>query len=109
MVERPILVEQTIFTPLVFLIYSHDLPFNCFPSTHVSLSLISGAYWIKQAPHSKVYITVFVVLVAASTLFVKQHYIVDVAGGAILGLLSISVGYCLSPMENQLYPFRGGG
>jgi membrane-associated phospholipid phosphatase len=65
-------------------LYSADPPYNCFPSIHVAHSFVSA--FTCYAVNRKVGITatVFASLVAISTLFTKQHYVVDVvAGGAL--------------------------
>jgi membrane-associated phospholipid phosphatase len=68
---------------LVQYVRAMDAPVNCLPSLHVSTAMIcalalrgrrwSGAAWIAVAAS------------AISTLTFKQHYVVDVACGAVLG------------------------
>lgn len=67
-------------------------PFNAFPSMHVSL----GAYsvcWVwavaptwPQAQPWPLTMTIWWVAVTASTLLTRQHTIIDVAGGTVLGV-----------------------
>ena len=65
-------------------LYSSDPPYNCFPSLHVAHSLVSAL------ASSRVHRTLgrmaiaFAMVVALSTLFTKQHYIVDVVAGILL-------------------------
>ena len=65
-------------------LYSADPPFNCFPSIHVAHSFVSALTchrvhrrlgWVAIACAS---------LVAVSTVYTKQHYVVDVVAGALL-------------------------
>jgi membrane-associated phospholipid phosphatase len=63
-----------------------DAPNNCFPSLHVSNSLLFlQLNWQRSNPlaHSLVALAVI-----ASTVLVKQHYIVDVLGGVAVYLVS---------------------
>lgn len=56
-----------------------DAPQNCFPSLHVSTCLLLlECHWRRprRVLHAAVALGI-----AASTVFVKQHYVVDVAGG----------------------------
>lgn len=87
-VPRPQLVGNDIFTKLVGFIYSSDQPFNCFPSIH---SLTS--YLMAKALHSssvKGIINTLViygsaVLIILSTLFIKQHVVLDAISAILLG------------------------
>jgi membrane-associated phospholipid phosphatase len=69
-------------------LYGADPPRNCFPSLHVAVSFVSalavglvnrevGRWAIGSAT-----------LVALSTLFTKQHYVVDVLAGVAMALLA---------------------
>jgi membrane-associated phospholipid phosphatase len=91
-VPRPSISEPDIFSKLVLFIYSKDQPYNCFPSLHVALSLISFLYWIKIFPNLKMPMGVFVVSIILSTMFVKQHYFLDVISGILLGIASFYIG-----------------
>lgn len=86
-VPRPIVNDTDILSVLVNIIYKYDNPFNCFPSMHVTTTyiLLKG---IKQA--EKNIITRFILniigmLIIISTLFVKQHVILDLAIAMVLG------------------------
>ena len=86
-VQRPIVNDTDILSVLVNIIYKYDNPFNCFPSMHVTTTyiLLKG---IKQA--EKNIITRFIfniigMLIIISTLFVKQHVILDLAIAMLLG------------------------
>lgn len=86
-VPRPYLVENDIFTNLVRLIYKFDKPFNCFPSIHVlSCYLIMKS--IKQLKSqnnfTKPFIYFICLLIILSTLFVKQHVLLDILCAILL-------------------------
>jgi membrane-associated phospholipid phosphatase len=65
-------------------LYDADPPYNCFPSLHVAHSFVSAlACWRVHRGLGGV--AVFCAgLVALSTLFIKQHYVLDVVAGAAL-------------------------
>ena len=68
-------------------IYDSDIAYNCFPSLHVAQCFVAA--FACQRVHRGVGAVslVWAVLVALSTLFTKQHYVVDVVGGiALAGL-----------------------
>lgn len=83
------LVEGTSFGAWgLRLLYGADPPYNCFPSLHVAHSFISalalrglhrplGALSLGAAS-----------LVAVSTLFTKQHYVLDVVAGVALAVIA---------------------
>ena len=75
---------------LVGLIYLIDAGYNCFPSLHVSLSLLSAAVCFK-ADKKYWWLFIWAGLVILSVLFVKQHYLLDVLGG----ILMAGLGYLL--------------
>jgi membrane-associated phospholipid phosphatase len=56
-----------------------DVPNNCFPSLHVSNSLLL-LHFNWRRPHRLPYAAASVAIIA-STVLVKQHYLVDVLGG----------------------------
>jgi membrane-associated phospholipid phosphatase len=63
-----------------------DAPNNCFPSLHVSNSLLL-IHFNWRRPHRILYAAGSVAIIA-STVLVKQHYVVDVLGGGVVYLLS---------------------
>lgn len=87
-VPRPSIKDTDIFSKIVLFIYSNDEPYNCFPSLHVALSIISFLYWIKIFPNLKLSMGAFVLSIILSTLFVKQHYTLDVISGVLLAITS---------------------
>jgi membrane-associated phospholipid phosphatase len=91
-VYLPQLDLSNIWQSQVYNIFTTDTPFNCFPSLHAAVSTICFYTWYE---YSKIRVTratrivaVLTFVVAAgiilSTLFVKQHYIVDEAAGIVL-------------------------
>ena len=85
---RPEITGTDIFSQLVRFIYSVDAPVNLFPSIHCleSWCCIRAAFKMNLNTEKRTRIyqvaTIIVSLgVFASTLFIKQHVIVDVFGG----------------------------
>ena len=76
----------------VYNIYTTDTPFNCFPSLHAAVSTICFYTWYEYSKARPSWATRIVAaasfVIAAgiilSTLFIKQHYIVDELAGIIL-------------------------
>jgi membrane-associated phospholipid phosphatase len=80
--------------------YKRDTSFNCFPSLHAAVSTVTACTWFQYWRVKRNSWRLFAALVSAilaagtilSTLFVKQHYIVDEIAGMALGcIVSYSV------------------
>ncbi len=71
-------------------------PYGNFPSMHVGLSVpVVGATYLVAGPVVGGVTLVWAVLIALSTLYTKQHYIIDVLAGALGGLLIYSLMFWL--------------
>lgn len=69
-----------------------DAPANCFPSLHVSTVVLCLAVYGSEPLRRFRYVAAAAaLLLVASTLTFKQHYAVDLVGGAALGLVSYAV------------------
>ena len=76
----------------VYHIFATDTSFNCFPSLHAAVSTICFYTWfqyakVKPSKTTKAVATaafVIAVGIILSTLFIKQHYIVDEIAGIVL-------------------------
>lgn len=88
---RPEIINIDVFSKLVLYIYSKDHPYNCFPSLHNALSILSFFYWVQVLPKFKWIIGIFVLLIILSTLLIKQHYIPDVISGVLLAIISFRI------------------
>lgn len=79
-VPRPALVGNDPFTWLMSYIYNRDQPFNCFPSIHCFSSyMVMRLIWASPVRNRRnvALITGMSSLIILSTLFVKQHVILD--------------------------------
>ena len=87
---RPNIENSNILNYLVNIIYSIDRPVNCFPSLHVLTTYFIMRYTKYTNSKKKFYYTQIVgILIIISTLFIKQHFIVDIIGAIILAELTI--------------------
>ncbi|MEA4827405.1 MAG: phosphatase PAP2 family protein [Clostridium sp.] len=86
-VVRPELIETDIFTNIVRVIYSHDNPYNCFPSVHVITTYIvmHGINTVSKNKRILISSNVIGILIILSTQFVKQHVILDLIFAVVLG------------------------
>lgn len=109
LVYLPQLSLSNFWQAQVYDIFSTDTPFNCFPSLHAAVSTICFYTWYEYSrvrvsrTTEIVAIATFVIAagVVLSTLFIKQHYVVDEIAGIILAW---GVG---RPLFNRLWkPFK---
>jgi membrane-associated phospholipid phosphatase len=70
------------------ILYASDPPYNCFPSLHVAHSFVSALSSLRVHRGLGIVATICASLVAVSTLFTKQHYILDVVAGVLLALVA---------------------
>jgi hypothetical protein len=86
-VSRPIILGDTFLEVLVQWIYENDRPYNCFPSIHVltTFAVMLASLHIKNKHLiTNLCIHVSGSLIIISTLFVKQHVILDMVGSMFL-------------------------
>jgi membrane-associated phospholipid phosphatase len=69
-------------------LYASDPPYNCFPSLHVAHSFVSALACFRVHRPVGILAMIVATLVALSTLFTKQHYVLDVIGGVALALVA---------------------
>ena len=86
---RPTKISRTGFVVwgLRFL-YDADPPYNCFPSLHVAHSFVSAFTCLRVHRRLGLFAMLCASLVGLSTLFTKQHYILDVVAGVVLASLA---------------------
>ncbi len=69
-------------------LYSADPPYNCFPSLHVAHSFVSALACSRVHRRLGIIAVICATLVALSTVFTKQHYVLDVVAGLVLALVA---------------------
>lgn len=87
---RPEVIGNGLWENLIRLVYMMDEPTNLFPSIHCLTSWYCyiGIRGKKNVPvWYQRFSLIFAILVFLSTQFTKQHYLVDIAGGAGLAQL----------------------
>ena len=85
-------IEGNFFADIMYFYYARETSFNCFPSLHAGMSVVCFYTWYqyyKIKPNVKTKLVAYIVLFIAtgvilSTLFVKQHYIIDEIAGIAL-------------------------
>ena len=109
---RPDTVPDNVWGWMVGLLYQADTPTNVCPSIHVSSSvaialtggsseLLKGKKWLK------VLLAVWAILICISTLFIKQHSVVDVFWGAIISLALYGILWLLENRTQALdFPLK---
>lgn len=93
---RPDIAGTDIFNTLVQFIYSNDQPVNCLPSIHCLTSYLLLITMNRHKLLSPVLRTVFSIVfwsIIASTVFIKQHGLIDVIGGIVLAEITYQVVY----------------
>jgi membrane-associated phospholipid phosphatase len=74
----------------LFDLLAFDMPFNLFPSLHVSLALVLWRTYRRRARgFARLLVDPWFLAIALSTLFVWQHHIIDLVGGAAVGLTAV--------------------
>jgi hypothetical protein len=85
-VPRPEVLGSDVFSKILLQIYGADQPYNCFPSIHVLTSYLMikavGASNFRNRTNLLV-VWISAILIILSTLFVKQHVLLDAVSGII--------------------------
>ena len=87
--------RDNILVQLVNFLYTNDTPTNVCPSIHV-FATISAHLCLVKSPHMqklqsrkrmKVFSLILSVLICLSTVFLKQHSVIDIVAGALLAFI----------------------
>jgi len=99
-VVRPEITGQEFFSQLVLWIYGGDQVNNALPSGHTYTTLIIAIFWSQWLPKLKPLWIGITVLVLLSTLFTKQHYILDLLAAMLVVIVTYFLsGYLLKKLE----------
>lgn len=88
-VPRPIVTGEDVFSNLVRFVYSMDQPVNCLPSIHVLTTFIMMiVVYKRKEQHIWEYriVNTMGILIILSTMFTKQHAILDVIAGIAVAI-----------------------
>jgi membrane-associated phospholipid phosphatase len=91
-VIRPEITSQDCFSRAIIILYQNDYPYNAAPSGHAFYTLISFLYLRRWKPKLQLVSLIVAILIIASTLLTKQHYILDIISGLILGFITYWAG-----------------
>jgi membrane-associated phospholipid phosphatase len=91
-VSRPQITGADFFSGLLRDLYSFDNPYSAWPSLHVAHSVVLSLGWLKIGKRVGFLSLGYALIIAASTVLLKQHYLADVLGGIIFAVL----GYLLA-------------
>lgn len=104
-VPRPDLMGDDFFTKMVAYVYASDQPYNCFPSIHCLSSYIMFLA-IDKVENKQWYIPVLVkgsaLIIIVSTLFVKQHVLLDALAAMLLADLLLKLVHHADTVRNLL-------
>ncbi|MEK7598018.1 MAG: phosphatase PAP2 family protein [Patescibacteria group bacterium] len=91
-VKRPKIYNTDIFSRITTYVHKYDNDTNGFPSEHVFATLICSYFLALAFPEHSILIWSINFFICISTVFVKQHYILDILGGIITFWLSLMIG-----------------
>ena len=89
-VVREVIASESFLAKLINFIYKNDGDTNGFPSGHVFVSLICSYYLALATPSLALLYWTVGSIISVSTVFTKQHYLLDILGGLIFAGLAIS-------------------
>lgn len=95
-IRQPEIRGKDLANRLVHWLYRHDDRAHTFPSSHVLISLIMSHYLALAFPAWAAGIWTLGGLIAVSTVFVKQHYALDVVAGAAYAVVAVHLANLLS-------------
>ncbi len=85
-IDRPSFQIVDFSTWVLDIIYRSDRPINCFPSAHVAMIfMVALTVWEINRLQGLLALA-YAAAIAASTVFTKQHYLLDVVAGLVLTL-----------------------
>lgn len=85
---RPEIAVTSFSDKMVLLLWKIDQPHNLLPSLHVSASFLSAFICNKFNRKIGTVLIILALLISASTLFIKQHYILDVVTGFLVAAIA---------------------
>ncbi len=93
-VPRPLVLEQDAFTWLVKYVYGSDMPNNAFPSIHCFSSFLMLSAVLRSSVRTRLnswLIGSGAILIIVSTLFIKQHVVLDALAAIAVAELAFAL------------------
>lgn len=100
-IPREAIPSTDFYSDLLRFIYDHDQPYNGFPSLHCAMSASLASSFVIRRSRFAWFFVLSASLVIASTLFTKQHFILDAVSGVALGVLITWVVYKMFPEKDN--------
>lgn len=86
-VSRDPITSNDLFSGILQFIYNNDQAYAGLPSLHSALSVSMATYFVARKSKWSMLAVAMAALVVVSTLFTKQHFILDAVSGVALGVL----------------------
>jgi len=103
-IQRPPLIVHDFQSSVLQFIYSHDLPYSAFPSLHSAMSAVIATYFVCRRSKYAWAAVGMAALIVVSTLFTKQHVIVDAISGVTLGVVATWIVFRFLPSKEKIKP-----
>jgi membrane-associated phospholipid phosphatase len=82
-----------------------NLDYNLVPSLHVAFGVVCASVYAPRAPRAiKILLWLWVALIAASTVLIHQHHVIDVAAGWVVAAVGVRVVGATPPPEPHPRP-----
>jgi hypothetical protein len=91
-VVRPEVISTDLFSNAISLLYRTDRAYNAAPSGHAFYSTLSMIFLTRWKPDFRIVWLVFWLLILASTLFTRQHNLLDLGCGLALAGAAYAAG-----------------
>ncbi len=105
MYHRPALQSTNLASWSMNMVYGQDPLWNCMPSTHCGVAILSAVAMYRDNHKFGIWTILTALMIGVSTLYTKQHYVVDVLAGYTLGLITYwSVYRIMEPRMPQKIP-----
>lgn len=91
MLRPEVLPRDNFLTDCISFLYAFDTNTGVCPSLHCAYSFGIASVWLKEKSASrlwKVLVVIFVILICLSTMFIKQHSVLDFFAALPVGLLA---------------------
>jgi membrane-associated phospholipid phosphatase len=99
-IELPTIPGNDIFAILLRSIQVAGGSHAALPSAHNYITMLMAVFAVHLYPRQRLLWIAVVVIVALSTLFTGQHYILDVVTGLALGWISYKIGWIVTERSN---------
>lgn len=89
---RPKSLPDTFLSRIMSNYCNSDVAYNCLPSLHVATSwVIAKNIYDNESKKYGIISLLLAVVISMSTVFVRQHYLLDIPAGIILALVSYAL------------------